>query len=169
MSLASIQEPTDKGLILLAGAPGTGKSTFCHQVAIKSIASDRPVIFVTTEQSPADVTGQLQGKGMEVPMELKFVDAFSETVGLSAARRPDTMYANCADLNSLSIAIIKQQESTGPQDTLLVLKFFTRELIYERNEAISPSGLNPALSDDRMCQQAGGTDRRDSGKGRPGI
>jgi 7-cyano-7-deazaguanine synthase len=34
-------------------------------------------------------------------------------VGLTATWRPDTVYANCADLNSLSIAITKQQEKTG--------------------------------------------------------
>ena len=55
MSLAKIQEPPDKGLILLSGVPGAGKSTFCQQVVVKSVASDRPVIFVTSEQSPAEV------------------------------------------------------------------------------------------------------------------
>ena len=52
MSLAKLQEPPDKGLILLAGAPGAGKSTFGHQVVLKSIALDKPVIFVTSERRP---------------------------------------------------------------------------------------------------------------------
>ena len=85
MSLAKIQEPPDKGLILLVGAPGAGKSTFCHQMAVKSVALDRPVIFVTSEQSPADVTEQLQGEGMGALVELNFIDAFSETVGLTCS------------------------------------------------------------------------------------
>ena len=85
MSLARIQEPPDKGLILLAGAPGAGKSTFCRQVVAKSIALDRPVIFVTSEQSPADVIELLSERGMGGPVGLNFVDAFTETVGLSAA------------------------------------------------------------------------------------
>lgn len=136
MSLASIQEPPDKGLILLAGAPGAGKSTFCHQVAIKSIASDRPVIFVTTEQSPADITRQLQGKGMEVPMGLKFVDAFSETVGLNAARHPDTICANCVDINSLSIAITKQQQTTHPRNALLIFDSLTSPYLFNGSEIV---------------------------------
>jgi len=44
MSLARIQEAQDKGVILLVGAPGAGKSTFCHQAVLRSIAIDRPVI-----------------------------------------------------------------------------------------------------------------------------
>jgi KaiC/GvpD/RAD55 family RecA-like ATPase/predicted hydrocarbon binding protein len=136
MSLAQIQEPPDKGLILLSGAPGTGKSTFCYNVAIKSIASERPVIFVTTEQSPAEVTGHLQGMGMPVAMELNFIDAFSETVGLTAARRPDTIYANCSDLNSLSIAITKQQGKTGSQNTLLIFDSLTSPYLFNGVEIV---------------------------------
>ena len=55
MSLARIQEPPDKGVVLLLGPPGAGKSTFCHQVVVNSIAADRPVIFVTSERSPSDI------------------------------------------------------------------------------------------------------------------
>jgi len=136
MSLAKIQEPPDKGLILLVGAPGAGKSTFCHQMAVKSVALDRPVIFVTSEQSPADVTEQLQGKGMGALVELNFVDAFSETVGLTATGRPDTVYANCADLNSLSIAITKQQEKTGLQNTLLIFDSLTSPYLFSGVEVV---------------------------------
>jgi KaiC/GvpD/RAD55 family RecA-like ATPase len=81
MSLVKIQEPPDKSLILLSGTPGAGKSTFCHQVVIRSIANDSPVIFVTSEQSPTEVIGVLRGMGIGESGGLSFVDAFSETVG----------------------------------------------------------------------------------------
>ena len=136
MSLAKIQEPPEKGLILLTGVPGAGKSTFCHQVAIRSIASERPVIFVTTEHNPADITEQLHRKGMIAPMELNFVDAFSETVGLNTTQRPDTVLANCADLNSLSIAITKQRENIGQQNTLLVFDSLTSPYLFNGTELV---------------------------------
>jgi len=44
-SLAEIQEVPRNSLILLAGPPGAGKSTFCHQVVLNTLAMDRPVIF----------------------------------------------------------------------------------------------------------------------------
>jgi len=136
MSLAKIQEPPDKGIILLAGAPGTGKTTFCHQVAINSMVADRPVIFVTTEQSPTDVTGQLQGMGMDRPIGLNFVDAFTETVGLTVTRRSDTIYANCVDLNSLSIAITRLQERIGKTGTLLVFDSLTSPYLFSGLEVV---------------------------------
>lgn len=117
MSLAQIQEAPEKGLILLAGAPGAGKSTFCHQVVLNSLAAYRPVIFVTTERSASEVVSLLREKGLgePIPGALRFVDAFSETVGLTPKQRSDTVHANCADLNSLSITITKLQlHALGP-------------------------------------------------------
>ena len=136
MSLAKIQEPPDKGLILLAGVPGAGKSTFCHQVVLKSIATDRPVIFVTSERSPDEVIELLSEKGIGEPAGLSFVDAFTETVRLACTQRPDTICANCADLNSLSIAITKQQERTGPKGTLLVFDSLTSPYLFSGLEVV---------------------------------
>jgi predicted hydrocarbon binding protein/KaiC/GvpD/RAD55 family RecA-like ATPase len=136
LSLAKIQEPPDKGLILLAGAPGAGKSTFCHQVVLKSIAADRPVIFVTSEQSPADVIELLSQRGMGEMVGLNFVDAFTETVGLTCSQRPNTICANCADLNSLSIAITKLQERTGQKSALLAFDSLTSPYLFNGVEVV---------------------------------
>ena len=136
MSLAKIQEAPDKCLILLAGAPGAGKSTFCQQVVLKSIAAERPVIFVTSERSPAEVVELLSERGMGGAVELSFVDAFTETVGLTCAPRSDTICANCADLNSLSIAITKLQERTGPKGTLLVFDSLTSPYLFNGMEVV---------------------------------
>jgi predicted hydrocarbon binding protein/KaiC/GvpD/RAD55 family RecA-like ATPase len=136
MSLARIQELPDKGLILLTGAPGAGKSTFCHQVVSRSIAADRPVIFVTSEQSPAEVLGLLIETGVGQPAGLNFVDAFTETVGLTTTERSDTVYANCADLNSLSIAITKLQERTGSRGALLVFDSLTSPYLFSGLEVV---------------------------------
>jgi len=134
MSIAKVQEPPDKGLILLTGAPGAGKSTFCHQVVLKSIAADRPVIFVTSERTPDEVTELLSERGMVQPIGLNFVDAFTETVGLTSTQRSDTVYANCADLNSLSIAITKLMEKAGTKGTLLVFDSLTSPYLFNGTE-----------------------------------
>jgi predicted hydrocarbon binding protein/KaiC/GvpD/RAD55 family RecA-like ATPase len=136
MSLAKIQEPPDKGLILLVGVPGAGKSTFCHQMVLKSIATDRPVIFVTSERNPTEVVELLSERGIAEPLGLNFVDAFTETVGLTCPKRPDTVCANCADLNSLSIAITKIQGRTGPKSALLVFDSLTSPYLFNGVEVI---------------------------------
>jgi predicted hydrocarbon binding protein/KaiC/GvpD/RAD55 family RecA-like ATPase len=138
MSLAQIQEAPEKGLILLAGAPGAGKSSFCHQVVLNSLAAYRPVIFVTTERSASDVVNSLRDKGLgeTLPGALRFVDAFSETVGLTPTQRSDTVHANCADLNSLSITITKLQARTGRRGNLLVLDSLTSPYLFHGAEVV---------------------------------
>jgi predicted hydrocarbon binding protein/KaiC/GvpD/RAD55 family RecA-like ATPase len=136
MSLAKIQEPPDRGLILLSGAPGAGKSTFCHQVVLKSIAADKPVIFVTSERSPAEVMELLSERGMGELAGLNFVDAFTETVGLTCTQRSDTVCANCADLNSLSIAITKLQDRTGQKGVFLAFDSLTSPYLFSGVEVV---------------------------------
>jgi len=131
-SLAEIQEVPKESLILLAGPPGAGKSTFCHQMVLNSVAAESPIIFVTTEQSPSSILGRLKEKGMgeTAPGVLNFVDAFTETVGLACTQRPDTVCANCADLNSLSMAATKLKEGIGQRGVLLAFDSLTSPYLF---------------------------------------
>jgi len=134
LSLAEIQEAPKGSLTLLVGPPGAGKSTFCHQMVLNGIATERPIIFVTTEQSPSGVTGFLREKGMGEPVTLSFVDAFTETVGLTCAQNPETICANCADLNSLSMAIDKLHRRIDKRDVLLAFDSLTSPYLFNKEE-----------------------------------
>lgn len=136
MSLAQLQELPQGKLILLAGAPGAGKSTFCHQVVLSGVAANRPVILVTTERSPSDILSLLKEKGLgELPPgALSFVDAFATTVGLDAPPRSDTVSANCEDLNSVSVAITKLQQRTGRRGLLLAFDSLTSPYLFNKEE-----------------------------------
>jgi predicted hydrocarbon binding protein/KaiC/GvpD/RAD55 family RecA-like ATPase len=137
-SLAQIADVPTGSLILVTGAPGAGKSTFCHQVVLNSIATDRPILFVTTEQSPSEITGLLREKGLgELPPgALSFVDAFAETVGLATPERADTLGANCEDLNSISVALAKLQQRVGGKDILLAFDSLTSPYLFNREEIL---------------------------------
>jgi KaiC/GvpD/RAD55 family RecA-like ATPase/predicted hydrocarbon binding protein len=134
--LAEIQELPRESLILLAGAPGAGKSTFCHQAVLSGLAMDRPVIFVTTEHSPTEVIGLLRERGMgeSPPASLSFVDAFGETVGAKTTERPDAIGANCEDLNSISMAITKLQQRIGKRGILLSFDSLTSPYLFNKEE-----------------------------------
>jgi predicted hydrocarbon binding protein/KaiC/GvpD/RAD55 family RecA-like ATPase len=138
MSLAKLQEPLEKSLMLLVGAPGVGKSAFCCQVILNSIAIDRPVIFVTSDRTPADVTELLRERGLGEPTPgiLSFVDAFTETVGLRCVQQSDTICANCTDLNSLTIATTELQEKIGRRGILLVIDSLTSPYLFNGAEII---------------------------------
>jgi predicted hydrocarbon binding protein/KaiC/GvpD/RAD55 family RecA-like ATPase len=136
VSLSDIQEAPNNSLVLLSGPPGAGKSTFCHQVVMNSLAADTPVLFVTTERSVSDLISLLEDKGLgrPTPGALTFVDAFATTVGLNTAQRPDTVDANCEDLNSISMAIDKLQRRVGRRDTLLAFDSLTSPYLFNRQE-----------------------------------
>ena len=81
-SLAQLQEIPPKSMIILVGAPGSGKSTFCQQVILQSFAFDYPNIYVVTEYGPSEAERSLreQGLGKVASNLLNFVDAHNETV-----------------------------------------------------------------------------------------
>jgi predicted hydrocarbon binding protein/KaiC/GvpD/RAD55 family RecA-like ATPase len=137
-SLAQIAEVPAGSLILVTGAPGAGKSTFCQQTVLNSIATDRPIIFVTTEQGPTEITALLREKGMGElqPGALSFIDAFAETVGLATPERTDTLGANCEDLNSISVAVTKLQQRVARKDILLAFDSLTSPYLFNREEIL---------------------------------
>jgi KaiC/GvpD/RAD55 family RecA-like ATPase/predicted hydrocarbon binding protein len=134
---AQVQDVPKNSLILLSGPPGAGKSTFCHQAVLNGLAMERPIIFVTTEHGPAEVIDSLKerGGGLPPPGALSFVDAFGETVGAAPPGRPDTVTANCEDLNSISMAVTRLQKRIGRRDALLVFDSLTSPYLFNRDEA----------------------------------
>ena len=95
LSLAEIQDVPKNNLILLTGPPGAGKSTFCHQVVLNGLAMEKPVIYITTEHGPSEVTDLLKerGVGEPPPGALSFVDAFAPSVNHQPIHPPPTVFA----------------------------------------------------------------------------
>jgi len=138
LSLAQLQEVPSENMILLTGPPGAGKSTFCEQVILQSLAMDRPIIYVTTECGASKAENVLveRGLGDVEPGFLNFVDAYNETVGLSVSDRPDTALADCEDLSSIGIAISKLQERIGKKGVLLVFDSLTSPYLFSGSEIL---------------------------------
>jgi predicted hydrocarbon binding protein/KaiC/GvpD/RAD55 family RecA-like ATPase len=135
-SLADLQAVPRNCLVLLTGFPGAGKSDFCQQMVFRGLAVDRPIIFVATEQTPSALVALLRERGIGEPRPgvLGFVDAFAQTVGLSTQERPDTIHANCEDLNTITMAIAKLEQRIGRKDVLLAFDSLTSPYLFNREE-----------------------------------
>jgi predicted hydrocarbon binding protein len=91
-----------------------------------------------TECNPSDAEKDLRNRGLgEVELGLlSFVDAYSRTVGLSIADRPDAVGADCDDLSSIDIAISKLQEGIGKKGVLLVFDSLTSPYMFNGSEIL---------------------------------
>jgi predicted hydrocarbon binding protein/KaiC/GvpD/RAD55 family RecA-like ATPase len=138
VSITQIQEVPPRKIVLLVGPPGAGKSTFCHQVALKSLALDKPIIYVTTKYGSSDAERALKERGLREVEHglLSYVDAYNETVGVSVPDRPDTVYADCNSLSSIDIAISKLRERIGRKNTLLIFDSLTSPYLFSGSEIL---------------------------------
>jgi predicted hydrocarbon binding protein/KaiC/GvpD/RAD55 family RecA-like ATPase len=138
ISPTQLQEVPPRKSILLVGPPGAGKSVFCEQAVLQSLAMDRPIIYVTTELGASEVEKVLKEKGLgEIePGLLNFIDAYNETVGLPVSDRPDTVRADCSNLSSLGIAISKLQDRIGKKGALLVFDSLTSPYLLSGPEVV---------------------------------
>jgi predicted hydrocarbon binding protein/KaiC/GvpD/RAD55 family RecA-like ATPase len=123
-------------LILLVGPPGSGKSTFCEQTILRNLAIDRPIIYVTTgyDSSKAEERLREKGLGSSKPDLLKFIDAYSRTVGVSFPDKPNVRCADCNNLSSIDIAISNQYLDFDGDDVLLVFNSLTSPYLFNGAE-----------------------------------
>jgi predicted hydrocarbon binding protein/KaiC/GvpD/RAD55 family RecA-like ATPase len=138
VSLTQIQEVPSESMMLLVGSPGSGKSAFCEQTVLQSLAIEKPVIYLTTECSPSKTEARLKERGLSEVQKglLNFIDAYNETVGVSVPDRSDAVYADCNDLSSIDIAILKLQERIGRKGTLLVFDSLTSPYLFSGAEIL---------------------------------
>ncbi len=122
----------------MVGPPGSGKTAFSQQTVLHNLAVDTPIIYVTTEAATFDVEKTLRDRGLGTtqPALLSFVDAYTETVGVSVPDRPDTVHADCNDLSSIDIAISKLKERMGRQGILLIFDSLTSPYLFTGSEMI---------------------------------
>jgi predicted hydrocarbon binding protein/KaiC/GvpD/RAD55 family RecA-like ATPase len=125
-------------MILLVGSPGSGKSSFCEQTVLQSIAIERPIIYLTTEYGSYKTEARLKERGLSEVQKgsLNFIDAYNETVGVSVPDRPDTVHADCNDLSSIDIAISKLQERIGRKGILFVFDSLTSPYLFSGAEIL---------------------------------
>ena len=138
VSISQLLEIPTESMIFMVGPPGAGKSTFCEQTILHSLTLNKPIIYVTTEYGPSKAETSLieRGLGELEPESLNFIDAFTQTVGMSVFERSDTVWADCANLSSIGIAISKLQQRIARKGVLMVFDSLTSPYLLSGQEIV---------------------------------
>jgi len=138
VSVSQLQDIPFENMILVVGPPGAGKSYFCEQAALQRLAIGKPVIYLTTDCNSSKTQARLEEKGLGeiAPGLLYFIDAYSETVGLSVSDQHNTASADCASLSTIGIALSKLQERLGKKRILLVFDSLTSPYLLSQSEVV---------------------------------
>jgi len=99
---------------------------------------DKSIIYVMTEYDQTEATKKLRemGLGEVEPSLLHFVDAYTETAGISVCDQPSTVYADCNSLSSIDIAISKVANRLGKEGGLLIFDSLTSPYLFNGSEIL---------------------------------
>jgi KaiC/GvpD/RAD55 family RecA-like ATPase len=111
----------DASSILVAGDPGSGKTTLAQQILYDDLCRSRPCIIVTYDTFPANIIERMNEFGWEprkyqLMNKLEIIDCYSATAGVTEGVVPQPY-----DLTSVSIQLTSVMERLGNRQVTILL------------------------------------------------
>lgn len=98
----------DGSITLAAGEPGIGKSTLLAQLALQLAAQGEKILYITGEESPAQISRRLLRLTGQIPASLFFLD-YLEAATIAATLEKERPYLTIVD----SIQCVRLDELPG--------------------------------------------------------
>jgi KaiC/GvpD/RAD55 family RecA-like ATPase len=113
-------------VVLLAGSPGTGKSTLSLQLLAEHVGRGGQGLAITTETSPTQMIqrGALYGLALkELSADLMYLDCYSWRTGKPSTEPNVKQVGNLNDLSSLSISLSESLEAVKTKGKPILVVF----------------------------------------------
>ncbi|HZF21281.1 MAG TPA: RAD55 family ATPase [Dongiaceae bacterium] len=111
----------DASSILIAGDPGSGKTTLAQQILYDELSRSRPCIIVTYDTFPANIIERMNEFGWDprkyqLMNKLEIMDCYSATAGVTEGVVPQPY-----DLTNVSIYLTTVMEKLGNRQVTILL------------------------------------------------
>ncbi len=138
MSLMDFYDVPLNSVVLLYGPPGSGKSTFCKDVAASRLRQRAgPIIYFTTELMPDEIIQYLSGKGISAEQQLRemwIVDG-SQPIpsAASGGQNKHNVAVDCTDLTGIGVKLTELSGAIGQNNILLIFDSLSTPYLFNGN------------------------------------
>ncbi|MCK5561192.1 MAG: hypothetical protein KAJ51_11380 [Thermoplasmata archaeon] len=128
--------------ILVYGPPYTGKLTFINNFIVQGLRKGVPAVFILTDKTPDELKDSLKVmlpkiEAIEKKGLLKYVDAFSKSMGLDTDN-PNAIYIeNTTDMEEISMAVSNIQKTLPADIAYHKTAFYTLSTIMRYSDPMS--------------------------------
>lgn len=128
--------------ILVYGPPYTGKLTFINNFIVQGLRKGIPAVFILTDKTPDELKESLKVmlpkiEAIEKKGLLKYVDAFSKSMGLDTDN-PNAIYIeNTTDMEEISMAVSNIQKTLPADMAFHKTAFYTLSTIMRYSDPMS--------------------------------
>jgi KaiC/GvpD/RAD55 family RecA-like ATPase len=107
------------------GPPGSGKTSFCLQLALEAVKNGKDALFLSTENTPSNIVTQARGFGIPLAAkaeknEIQFIDAYSWRIGMRKDPFAAGRVSNPGNLNEVNLIVTDHAKLIKPGSVIIL-------------------------------------------------